>query len=245
MSFEPHARQSRHLLERIALFEQMIRPFRQAAASGMIKVLQNGALSGPRPQCDGGTAPPTRFPSVRLLCAAAAGPPTSRSATGPTLEPGSKRRGSSPGQPGRQTSHRAIGIAQGLPDLPAANLTSVIAPGARQGMMQHVTSAADENIEDDRRTDRPHPCCGRRRRGAKPWLFPCLGGAGSRATPRSSLCLASSRLLRVSPLCALTISGRARRSSFWCWAPSSRSRTTAATEQIWLSKHRQPTMRSS
>ena len=32
---------------------------------------------------------------------------------------------------------------------------------------------------------------------------------------------------------------------FGCWAPSSRSRTTAATEQIWLSKHRQPTMRSS
>jgi hypothetical protein len=49
-----------------------------------------------------------------------------------------------------------------------------------------LSSAADENIEDDRRTDRPHPCCGRRRRGAQPWLFPCLGGAGL-ARPRAYL----------------------------------------------------------
>src|SRR5207244_11980379 len=39
-----------------------------------------------------GTAPPTRFPSVRLLCAAAAARLPSRSATEPTLELASKRR---------------------------------------------------------------------------------------------------------------------------------------------------------
>src|ERR1700720_3559193 len=38
-----------------------------------------------------GTAPPTQFQSVRLLCAAAAAPPRSLSATGPTLEVASRR----------------------------------------------------------------------------------------------------------------------------------------------------------
>jgi hypothetical protein len=61
----------------------------------------------------------------------------------------------------------------GLPDLPAAKLIAVIAPRTKRAMMQHVTAgAADENIENDCRTDRPHR-----------WVVSSLRGTAASAEP--------------------------------------------------------------
>jgi hypothetical protein len=50
------------------------------------------------------------------------------------------------------------GLLSGLPDLPATKLIAVIAPCTKRAMMQRVAAgAADENIENDCRTDRPPP----------------------------------------------------------------------------------------
>jgi CDGSH-type Zn-finger protein len=74
----------------------------------------------------------------------------------PTLEPGSAEAAVPRSEDTNQSS--SDGLLSGLPDLPAAKLIAVIAPCTKRAMMQHVTAgAADENIENDCRTDRPHP----------------------------------------------------------------------------------------